>query len=103
VVDHPNKIAFKYRVIQEFDVVIYYEAGVEGDTDEEVLKSIEEDVIDLAYNDEGLVARIAEEAENGNAFLALVTTHEPVAKMLYNVETLPKEIAAELKKRKIDD
>lgn len=96
-----RRVAFKYRVTQEYDIFIYYETGLSADDYEEAKEQILDDVLDLAFNEEGLVARLEDETEHSNAYVALVTSFEPVVKELYNTQELPIAIKEELHKRKI--
>lgn len=97
----PRQVAFKYKVIQEFQVIVYYENGLTQDTIEEREAAVREDVLDLAYNEEGLVVYTNETAPNDNGLIAVVTTLEPDIEMVYHINTLPKEIELEIRKQGI--
>ncbi len=99
--DTSRRTAFKYRVVQEYDVFIYYEEGLSAETLEEAKEQIQDDILDLAFNEEGLVVRLEDETEHGNPYVALVSSFDPVVKELYNVNELPSAIKEELIKRKL--
>lgn len=96
------KLGFKFKVTQTYDVYIYYENGVVSDTDDDAADSVIEDVLDLAFNEDGLVVFTDEEANNSNGFVALINTHDPDVDMIYHIEDVPKEIKKEIQKRKIE-
>lgn len=97
--DEGRRLGAKFKVTQEFEVIIYYEHGVNADSIEEAEEFIKEDIIELAYNEEGLVVRDSEEASNSNPYIAIVTTEEPEVEMIYHLRKIPKEIEVELKTR----
>lgn len=99
--ENTRQIAFKYKVIQEFEVIVYYENGLTQETIEDRETAVRDDVLELAYNEEGLVAYTDEEALNNNGFLAVVTTFEPEVEMVYHIKQLPKEIELALKEKNI--
>lgn len=101
MVDDNRKVGFKFKVTQEYEVTIYYEKGLIEDNVEEAEESICEDVIDLAFNEEGLVIKTDEESEHSNGYIAFVTTFDPTAEMQYYIHKIPKEIETELKNRKL--
>jgi hypothetical protein len=94
-----KQVAFKFRVKQEYDVIIYYEHGIVEDDYDEASRQIEEDAINIAFQHEGLVAVTDEESENANGYLALVTTHDPEVEMIYHTHSLPRELEKALKEK----
>jgi hypothetical protein len=96
-----RKIALKFRVKQEFEVIVYYEQGVNADTGNEAEQYIKEDVLELAFNEEGIVVRTSEETDNSNPYIALVTTDEPELELIYTINQLPKEIEQQLREQGI--
>lgn len=94
-------IGFKFKVVQEYEVVIYYEKGINGDTYEDIDDVIVNDVLDCAFNQEGLVVCTDEESESSNAYIANVTTFEPIIEQIYKVDELPASIKKELIEKKL--
>jgi hypothetical protein len=94
-----RQIAFKFKVIQEYEVIIYYENGILANNKEEEDEAIVTDVLDLAFQHEGLVLQTEEESENSNAYIGLVTTFDPTVEEIYNVKEIPTQIKLALKER----
>lgn len=96
-----RSIAFKFKVKQEYEVVIYYENGITADNLDDADDAIIDDVLNCAFNEEGLVVKTDEDSENSNAFIAMVTTFEPDVEQVYSMKELPAVIKKELIAKKL--
>jgi hypothetical protein len=92
-------VSFKYKVTQEYEVTVYYENGLIQESADDKQEAVEDDILALAFNEDGLVVRTNEEAYNSNGFIAKVTTFDPTIEMVYHVDKLPQEIDMELTKQ----
>lgn len=91
-----RKVAFKFKVKQEYEVVIYYENGIEAESYDDADEIIANDVLELAFNEEGLVVRTEDESSSSNPYIGLVTTFDPVVEEVYNIRDIPAVIKKEL-------
>jgi hypothetical protein len=91
--------SFKVKVIQEYEVYIYYQQGVIADSKEEIVELVLAEATDLAFNEEGLVAKLHEETNTENGYIAYVRSFDPVSKILYNTTEVPNIIKVELENR----
>ena len=96
-----RRIALKYRVTQEYEVVVYYENGLSAGSLEEAEEHVIDDVLNFAFNADGLVLQTDDENENSNAVVALVTTFDPEVEEVYNIREVPNCIKIALMERKL--
>lgn len=92
-------VAYVVTVTQEYKVTVYYQEGLVFDNPDEIYDIVEEDAIDLAFNEDGLHVRRHDDSETQNGFIALVETFDPSVEILYAVQHMPAEIQAELNQR----
>lgn len=99
---HLPKIGYKVRVTQEYDVYIHYSEGIIVEEPSDIGDIVEEDAIDLAFNEEGLSVRLHEETETSNGYIAFVETFEPKVDLVYSMSDMPKIIEEALKEKKLE-
>lgn len=87
---------YKFKVTQEYEVILFYEQGVVGDNQEDQDEQIISDVLELADNHEGLVVSMEDDNEGVNTYIGLVTTFDPIIEEMYNTETMPNKIKTAL-------
>lgn len=88
--------AFKVIVRQEYEVYLYFQEGIFAEDDEEKAAIIEEEALNAAFGEDGLTAVLHEQSESSNGYLAHVSTFEPDANIVYNMEHMPQVIAQAL-------
>jgi hypothetical protein len=96
-------LGFKFRVKQEYEVIIYYEDGIAAQDRENEDDILVENVLDLAFNNEGLVLASEESDENSNGYIGLVTTFDPELEEVYSIKEVPAQIKQALAERGLLD
>lgn len=91
--------AFKVKVIQEFEVYLYFQEGIVAEDDEDKYDIIVEEAMNAAFGEDGLTAVLHEQTESSNGYLAYVTTFEPNAEVVYNMDHMPEVMAQSLKEK----
>lgn len=89
---HQRQVAYKFKVKQEYEVIIYYEEGILSANQDEEAESLVQDVLDLAFNHEGLVVMTEEANDNSNPYIGLVTTFDPELEEVYSIKEIPSQI-----------
>lgn len=81
--------AFKIKIIQEYEVYIYYQEGILADSTDEIEAITFEEAISLIDNETGLVAKLHDDSESSNGYIAYVNEFDPDIRIVYNTQEMP--------------